>query len=147
MYTVAPYAFGHAVTRGTITGMSCGGKGYSYTYSYSVQNTSYEGKAGWGGSDGNPGTCAKSRIGEPAWVTYNTAHPDQSLGGTIGGRLRSTLQLIGLCLIVLPLVAMPSSYMQERRDRKSGKIPPPPGPMSRQQRRALARREQKTEKS
>jgi hypothetical protein len=146
-YSVAPFAFDRTVTRGTLTGVRCGSTSYSYTYSYSAQGTLYTGESGWGSLDGNPGRCSRDRIGHPAWVTFNPIHPERSVGGTIAQRFYSIAVLVGLMTVFMYLIAIPADYVKARWQGRLGKAPSGPGPLSRQYRRALERRERKASKT
>lgn len=138
---VAPFALGYAVTTGELTNVSCRSKGYAYAYVYSVQGTIYSGVSGFGGLDGNPGTCSRHRIWQPVLVTYSPTHPERSLGGTIEGRFLSGLMLVGSGIGFLVLFGVPMNYIMERRRRPVGDEEFEPS--SRQYRRARDRRERK----
>lgn len=139
----APFAVGSSVTSGEVTSVSCGSKSYSYTYSYSVHGALYSGESGWGGSDGNPGSCATGRIGQPVLVTFDQTHPDRSLGGTIEGRFISCAQILGFTVVFMALFGIPISYVKERWRQRAGEAQAIPASASRQHRRALERRERK----
>jgi hypothetical protein len=146
IYTTAPFALSRAVTTGKFTSLSCGGKGYNYTYSYTVQGALYSGESGWGNWDGNEGPCSSSRVGQPAFVTYDPAHPERSIGGTIAGRFKPDLVILGLLSVAMTFVFVPVSYATARRKGWTPRELNGPPPLSRQSRRALERRERKANK-
>jgi hypothetical protein len=145
-YTAAPFVFGRTVTMGKLTGMSCGSRGYGYTYAYSVQGVLYAGESGWGGLDGNPGTCSRDRVGQPVRVTYSPMHPERNLGGTIEGRFGSSVMVLIGGIVLMTLFGIPAGYIKERWQQRSGQAQRVPASLSRQQRRALKRREWKADK-
>ena len=146
IYTTAPFALSRAVTTGKFTSLSCGGKGYNYTYSYTVQGALYSGESGWGNWDGNEGPCSTSRVGQPAFVTYDPAHPERSISGSIAGRFKPDLVILGLLSIAMTFVFVPVSYATARRKGWTPRVINGPTLLSRQSRRALERRERKTNK-
>lgn len=145
-YSVGPCAFDHVITTGTRTNVSCGSKGYSYTYSYSLKGVLYSGESEWGGQDGNPGHCSGALIGGSVRVTYNPIHPEQSFGGTIGDRLLSTVKLVALTSLGMAIFFVPLDYTKARRKAPSETTSVARTPVSRQDRRAMERREHKARK-
>lgn len=143
VYSTAPFALSHAVTTGKFTSLSCGGKGYNYTYSYVVRGALYSGESAWGNWDGNEGSCSRDRVGQPAFVTYDPAHPERSISGTIAGRFKPDVVILGLLTIGMVFVFVPMSYAKARRKGWRPKALTGPPPLSRQSRRALERQERK----
>ncbi len=144
IYNAGPFLMGSAVTSGTVTSVWCGTKGYDYDYSYKVGAVRYSGHARSGAWDGNVGRCA-DRVGQRALITYSQSHPERSLGGTVKDRFTAGAQLMGALTIVMMLIGMPLSYTKQRRQTRNGQLQDDDLPLSRQQRRALERRQRKAD--
>lgn len=144
IYNAGPFLVGSAITNGTVTRVWCGTKGYEYDFSYEVRGVQYSGHAGSGAWDGNIGRCA-DRVGQRALITYSQSHPERSLGGTVKDRFTAGAQLMGALTIFMTLIGMPLSYTKQRRQQRKGQFLDGDAPLSRQQRRALERKQRKAD--
>lgn len=142
-YSAAPFLVVGRFITGRVTGVQCGSKGYGYTYTYEVAGVRYYGASGWGGIDGNRGHCSSDLVGQDVVITYNGEHPGTSIGGTPEGRGTFMAILFAWVSGFLWLVIAPIEYVKARRKRTTESAGGAPRSLSRQQRRAIQREQQK----
>lgn len=146
-YSSASFLVVGRLVTGQVTGVQCASKGYGYAYTYEVAGTRYYGASGWGGVDGNRGHCSSHLVGQDVVVTYSSEHPGTSIGGTVQGRGTFMAFLFAWVSGFLWLVIAPAEYVKARRKQSSESAAGAARPLSRQQKRAMQREQQKHDRA